>query len=566
MNNLTLGASALLAGSAWMASSAQAQTQFPQYAYNGCPVTATEFKSDWLKIGAEINLPTDLGPFYGVESGTPYVFPNDGAGFPSDNTFCDFYKWGAQMFLWLSSSVNSIPTQTTSGASDAETPYVLSSEFIYTAQPVTSGGSASATNPSFLFKAQSDSVSQNGGITIRTPKPIDADGNAEAGSNAVLITQPANNVSKESTLVYYGVQTNRPFGYLLQQQTPEANVDFLTSGEEICTLIEYASDSGFASITGNAQEIAHLVCPDQFSAGSLTPPVSIPELEPAIDVLSLTMELKTAWVKADSLQTPEKYIRQMGTVLEYDTSGATKWTNPTPSSAPVELALIGMHVVGSVAGHPEMIWATIEHVDNAPNTTYDYNICSTIYDCPVDQLTEISATATGDWLLSDGTATNANQKTATVQSDGSIQAATAGGTIAPTNVNRSVPWGNPNDNPSTSNKAEIASLKNALLVSMNRDVQDHVRAAQENDPRQYYFLSGAVWSDGGAIPVQGSAAQTLGSTQLANSALETFTQGGGCFSCHSNWTGNADEGSVTLSHIFGSFIKSGEDYLPKAGN
>lgn len=565
MNHIVLGAAACVAGAVLTATSSQAQTQFPQSAYDGCPVTATEFNADWLKIGAEINLPADFGPVYGAQSGIPYVFPNDGPAFPANNTFCDFYKWSAQMFLWLSSSVNSIATQPADGTSDAETPYVMSSEFIYTAQPVSTGGSATATNPSFVFRAQGDTVTHKSGATLRTPKPINADSNAEAGSDAVLITQPANNVSKQSSLVYYGVQTNRPFGYLLQQLTPEANVDFSTTGDEICQLLQFASDNSFASITGNAQEIAHLVCPDQFASAGLTPPVSIPELEPAIDYLSLSMELKTAWVEAASLQNPKKYIRQMGHVMEYDTSDASRWTNPTPSADPVELALIGMHVVGSVAGHPEMIWATIEHVDNAPNAAYDYNLCSTIYDCPVEELTEISATANGNWLLSDGTSENANQQTATVQADGSILAK-SGGEIVATNVNRIVPWGNPVTNPSTSDNAEIASLKNALLISMNRDVQDHVKAAQANDPRQFYFVSGAVWTDGGVIPAQGSAAQTLGSNQLANAALETFTQDGGCFSCHSNWTGNSNEQSVTLSHIFGNFIKSGDAYLPMVGN
>ena len=38
----------------------------------------------------------------------------------------------------------------------------------------------------------------------------------------------------------------------------------------------------------------------------------------------------------------------------------------------VLMALVGMHVVGSTAGHPEMIWATFEHKNNAPNSSYTY--------------------------------------------------------------------------------------------------------------------------------------------------------------------------------------------------
>jgi hypothetical protein len=36
----------------------------------------------------------------------------------------------------------------------------------------------------------------------------------------------------------------------------------------------------------------------------------------------------------------------------------------------VNLAMVGMHVVGSTKGHPEMIWATFEHIGNAPNDDY----------------------------------------------------------------------------------------------------------------------------------------------------------------------------------------------------
>ena len=36
------------------------------------------------------------------------------------------------------------------------------------------------------------------------------------------------------------------------------------------------------------------------------------------------------------------------------------------------MAMVGLHVVGSVKGHPEMVWATFEHIDNAPQNNYVY--------------------------------------------------------------------------------------------------------------------------------------------------------------------------------------------------
>lgn len=38
----------------------------------------------------------------------------------------------------------------------------------------------------------------------------------------------------------------------------------------------------------------------------------------------------------------------------------------------VTLALLGVHIVGSSNGHPEMLWATFEHFGNTPNAKYQY--------------------------------------------------------------------------------------------------------------------------------------------------------------------------------------------------
>jgi hypothetical protein len=74
-----------------------------------------------------------------------------------------------------------------------------------------------------------------------------------------------------------------------------------------------------------------------------------------------SIELKTSWILASSLDPTEigKYYITKG---KFRTSGKT-----------VQIALIGMHIIGRVINHPEFIWATFEHADLAPYATWPVN-------------------------------------------------------------------------------------------------------------------------------------------------------------------------------------------------
>jgi hypothetical protein len=86
------------------------------------------------------------------------------------------------------------------------------------------------------------------------------------------------------------------------------------------------------------------------------------------------------------------------TVPTYDTSNPNQWT-PNGSKT-VPLALVGMHVVGSTGthgspngpGHPELIWATFEHLGNTPLATYTYNSTA--------GLKTVNRSTAGTWLFS----------------------------------------------------------------------------------------------------------------------------------------------------------------------
>jgi len=94
-----------------------------------------------------------------------------------------------------------------------------------------------------------------------------------------------------------------------------------------------------------------------------------------------------------------------------------------------KLAMTGMHVVGSTAGHPEMIWATFEHLANAPNDAYSYRNAG-------GGVTSITRDTAGTWLFAPANSTGPfNQPRNALDSSGNIIAVSANGvgpdTVAP---------------------------------------------------------------------------------------------------------------------------------------
>ncbi len=149
-----------------------------------------------------------------------------------------------------------------------------------------------------------------------------------------------------------------------------------------------------------------------------------------LDGQALAVEIKTSWIEASSLTNPSSYITIQATVPTYDTSNPALWT-PTGTKT-TTLAMVGMHVVGSTAGHPEMIWATFEHLGNTPDAAFSYINSNNV-------LTNVAQSTAGTWLFS---ATNStppfNNQNMSVS--GSNIAANTGpglpGTISPSNTIR----------------------------------------------------------------------------------------------------------------------------------
>lgn len=235
-------------------------------------------------------------------------------------------------------------------------------------------------------------------------------------------------------------------------------------------------------------------------------------------------------------------------VPNYVKTSTTLWTiNSTTPLVFKTLALVGIHVVGTVQNHPEMVWATFEHRNNAPDNTFYFQNLS-------GKPQQVSYNSAGQWTFMKSGGAQAGALVAQMTVDkttGNINA-TTGNTIQPNNVYRVNPWGNAPTQDSAENNSELISLNLDILVMLGL----------VGDVRSNYFQVGAVWTRDGSVPSTPTDSQIVGSLLLANSTMETYHQQGtgnsnmGCFGCHnvavasSSANSSAPSRSVQTSHVY----------------
>ncbi|MFQ1699615.1 hypothetical protein ACJ5NV_03360 [Loktanella agnita] len=546
---------------------------YPMDAAQTCALTQTTFDADWTKItfpntAGNPLAGMSLGPVYATDSGLVYIFPPDGPAFTDSTdqpTDCAFHKWSAQMFLWLTSSVDDVAEiPTNPGPPSSDTDYVFASEFFYRLEGFDTLVPQGATEINLTPLA-------------RDEKNIDSIGQA-GFTNGVLFFEVDTETESQSDLVYYDIHVSRPYGYVVAANnaadSPLFN-QFLQNRAESCVAIAYGIENDYFGGSGSQTRIeaallSNLFCsefialPSGFGsdvseveqdAESPTggAPVSLRAAEAAIDYLAMTMELKTSWVRADSLAAPGDYIQQSGTVPVYGPNDDGTWSQTGEET--VDLAMIGMHVVGSVADHPEMIWATFEHVGNAPDVTYPYVNASG----DIAEFTNLSDTPNDMWLLSDGTFAPTIREYAVTRAveggpDIIVPSPSAGGAPldTPTNVNRLNPWGSdPSTASAADNNSMVISTNTAVLAALNAAYGD----ADISDPRRNYILTGSSWGHNGMFPTGNDVSQIAGTPAMANTTMETFQQADfdgsgdreGCFTCHGI---NPGDSGFDVSHIF----------------
>src|SRR5262249_8235569 len=149
---------------------------------------------------------------------------------------------------------------------------------------------------------------------------------------------------------------------------------------------------------------------------------------------ALAIETKSSWIEADGLAGADNYITITATIPTFDTTDPMHWVRNGTKQA--KLALVGLHVVGSAKGHPEMIWATFEHVNNTRNAPYTYtNTSNTMTTVPQDNV--------GIWLFSMTPPTPTPNVSLNSTSGDDIVAASPPAPIGPSDILRVNPWGMP---------------------------------------------------------------------------------------------------------------------------
>jgi hypothetical protein len=354
---------------------------------------------------------------------------------------------------------------------------------------------------------------------------IDSSGNVaevEVGQADSGVLQAQN-----GSLIYYATMVNDVYAYFLTGfrnghiAPGNAKLQFPTTQTELSAITTFAAAHGVSFDDSNA----------------------------------LAVEIKTSWIEATGLPNLNTYITINATIPTYDTTNSTDWKPRGQKTT--QLALVGMHVVGSTAGHPEMIWATFEHLGNTPNAAYQYISSS-------GALKTVAQDTAGTWLFSAGNSTGPfnSQHMSLVGQD--IKAVSPF-KIGPTDTMRWKAWGAAADllpNPVDGN----AAASNTEIIAINNSIRGLMPAG---DARTNYVMTGATWTIGGVAPDPAFGAPTpsspgnqVGTSQLANSTMETYQQGvdntssgGGanCFACHSS-----DDSSIAttaVSHIFSAITK-----------
>lgn len=282
---------------------------------------------------------------------------------------------------------------------------------------------------------------------------------------------------------------------------------------------------------------------------NLADPDAFYQFDPEEDFPVDAMTLKAAWKILGPDDPREGFLTRRQEIAKLTTRADGKIVLSETETQVVDLALVGFHIAGVVAHHPEMIWATFEQVRNAPDLQGGLDFTA------ADQVISPE-----DWTFYKG-GTEFKDCNFNASSAGALKLDQATQVMTPvTQVCRLYPYGSSPD--------KQANADN--IQSLNTSVHGYLDSA---DVRKNYFEVGAIWFDieppnKGLQPdctFQPGALQCgvlmTGSTHLSNAVVETFTQAqsaqDNCFSCHNTVAQTPPPGgyiglpgkNVNISHI-----------------
>ncbi len=289
--------------------------------------------------------------------------------------------------------------------------------------------------------------------------------------------------------------------------TVDAN-DIFQAGPGKQILVDQAGNVIYYSSLINQDFWDFVTANTLYDLGSLT------SVSPTLDFPVNALELKLSWRVAAILDDNDKpiktFIPNASSLFHTENQKVPvvsvvdgKINDDSGETMRAQLALIGAHVVGVVKDHPEFIWATFEHKANAPD-------CSAV---PTAEPSPVGGLA---WSLYTPNSPVSVQNQFDVNNPLNV-----------VSVCREVPYGGGD----AGNIANIQSLNASVLANQSGSVWAN------------YELVGAQWTTGtnaagqddipgaNGAPVNPGDTQ-IGSLELANTSMETFTQDANCFACH----------------------------------
>lgn len=247
---------------------------------------------------------------------------------------------------------------------------------------------------------------------------------------------------------------------------------------------------------------------------------------PKLEFTTGALSLKAAWKIVGAGEDTSRFYTTTAKIQLLAKTGNTVGIPPQPRTATVKVALVGFHIAWVVKGHPEAIWSTFEHVDNAPDFKPGQKPSQPVSD---QSFTFYKAGT----KASDCNVNNASRLTLDEQAQ----------TLSPvTQVCRQFKYGG----------ADSTNLAN--IQELNADIL--ARLVKSNSIWQYYREVGAVWIKDPLEPFHPDwspnfdSGPVRGTQMLSNSVIETFTQNQvskhQCFSCH-NSMAVTDTNDLTLT-------------------
>lgn len=259
---------------------------------------------------------------------------------------------------------------------------------------------------------------------------------------------------------------------------------------------------------------------------------------PGLNFPVKSVELKSAWrivpagAKADNFFTTTALIHPLACKDGGTTCTGDNVIVDQTRTIQVTVALVGLHVVGVVEDHPEFIWATFEHIGNAPDLG------------KLDPTSSDPVSSMGFTFYAARTPANQCNQV----NSGTVKLDVATQRLSPiTNVFHDFAFGGG----SATDTGNIKSLNGSV----------HKQLAAKSVWKNYRLVGGVWFEDGDDFQpgLTGNSIQKFvrGSMKVSNSTMETYTQAKSgvikkpnCFACHAT---AASDGlppmNLNVSHI-----------------